>query len=114
MVAAAAAGELGDAIGILFELSAPVPLGAADVERRFGLEPGTLSRLLVGKKRKGPADAIALPGGELFTTARIVEQLIGELERLLGAHHAAHPHEPGAIARRSARGSRRAGASCPS
>jgi selenocysteine-specific elongation factor len=96
MIAAAARHELGEAIGILLEVSSPRPLSAADVERRFGLEPGELSRLLVGKKRKGPADAIALPGGQLFTTARIVDLLIGELERQLEDYHAAHPHDPGA------------------
>jgi selenocysteine-specific elongation factor len=96
LIAAAARRELGDAIGILFELSGPRPLEAADVERRFGLEPGELSRVLVGKKRKGPADAIALPGGELFTTARIVDELLDALERQLGDYHAAHPHDPGA------------------
>lgn len=102
LIEAAAQGDFGAALGRLLELSAPRPIAAGEVERRFGLEPGTVARLLVGKKRRGPSDTIALPGGELFTTARAVERAMAELERELAAHHAAHPHEP-AVSRETLR-----------
>jgi selenocysteine-specific elongation factor len=83
------------AIAGLMRQVAPRPIVAADIERRFGLEPGAVTHFLTGKKRKGPGDALSLAGGTSFTTRENVDAQIDELIRRLAAHHEKHPHEPG-------------------
>jgi selenocysteine-specific elongation factor len=95
MLAAAAREDWAEAVAGWMQIAAPRPILAPELERRFGLEAMEVSRWLTGKKRRGPADALALRGGEMFTTGASVEalttQLLSEVER----YHAAHPHEPG-------------------
>ncbi|MCC6666390.1 MAG: selenocysteine-specific translation elongation factor [Polyangiaceae bacterium] len=89
-----AAGDWAVALGGLMEISAPRPIFGPEIERRFGLEPGDIARWLTGKKRKGPADALALPN-EAYTLPRAIEALTADLTRLLEHHHATHADEPG-------------------
>lgn len=94
-LAKVAEGDFSGALAELMWMAAPRPVIAADVERRFGLEPGEIGRWLTGKKRRGPADALSLANGEAFTLPGVVEALAGELEAALARHHGLHPHEPG-------------------
>jgi len=95
MLAAVAREDWAEAVAGWMQIAAPRPIVGSRVERRFGLEPLEISRWLTGKKRRGPADALALRGSEMFTTGASVEalttQLVAEVER----YHAAHPHDPG-------------------
>ena len=89
-------GEITAALAELIELGAPRPIDAADVERRLGLEPGEVMRLLGGKKKKGTPAAISLADGAEWTSAKAIERLTAELVAWLERYHAEHPHELGA------------------
>ncbi|MCA9592532.1 MAG: selenocysteine-specific translation elongation factor [Myxococcales bacterium] len=90
-----ASGDWLAALGGLLALSAPRALDSVDAERRFGIEPGEIARALGGKRRKGPADTLVLPGGTEFTHPENLERRITELTRLLAEYHAERPHEAG-------------------
>ena len=89
-----AQGDWAAALGGLMTLAAPRPIFGPDVERRFGLEPGDLARWLTGKKRRGPADALAL-SNDAYTVPATLDVLVSELVSELGRHHEAHPDQPG-------------------
>ncbi len=83
------------ALGGMLALSAPRALDSVDAERRLGVEPGEIGRALGGKRRKGPADTLALPGGREFTNPDNLERRIAELTRQVKKFHEEHPHEEG-------------------
>jgi selenocysteine-specific elongation factor len=89
-----AEGDWALALGGLMEIAAPRPIFGPDIERRFGLEVGDLARWLTGKKRRGPADSLALPNAA-YTLPATVELLQSALIRHLERYHSAHPDEPG-------------------
>lgn len=89
-----AQGDWAVALGGLMEIASPRPIFGPEIERRFGLEPGDLARWLTGKKRKGPADALALPN-QAYTLPRAIEGVTRDLTRHLEQYHTAHADEPG-------------------
>ncbi len=93
-LALVAQGDWAAALGGLMELAAPRPIFGSEIERRFGLEPGDLARWLTGKKRKGPADALALPG-EAYTLPSNLEALADDICARLERYHREHPDQPG-------------------
>jgi selenocysteine-specific elongation factor len=82
--------ELGRALELYLALSAPRPLDAAHLERRFGLEPKTVATTLAQMK-----NAVALGDGQHFTSEAVIAELIEQLCSTLRQHHRERPHELG-------------------
>ncbi len=87
------AGELADALEGLMRIAAPRPVASADIERRLGLQPGSVARALGGRNEK--RGAVSLDGGALWTTTEALDGLQGELLERVRVFHDSQPHETG-------------------
>ena len=99
LLRAAREGSIEQLVSEALVVSAPRPANAADLERRFGLEPGAVAASLspVSSASAAPSLApVALGTGGLWTTAGALEALAEELIEAVARHHRTAPDDPGA------------------
>jgi selenocysteine-specific elongation factor len=89
---ALASGDMAGGLLGLIRCSEPRPVAEVDVERRLGLEPGSVASLLES------CQSLALPLGDhpTWTTPQAVQRLLDAAVQLLRRYHAETPHELGA------------------
>ncbi|HEX4475018.1 MAG TPA: selenocysteine-specific translation elongation factor [Polyangiaceae bacterium] len=93
MLAFAEAGDIERAARGMLELAAPRPLEPGEVERRLGVEPGSLTEPFAALARAGTLVSIA--GGRAFTTEAALERLETDAIDVATVHHRDAPHEFG-------------------
>jgi selenocysteine-specific elongation factor len=89
-------GDVAAGLEALMLLAAPRPLSAEDAERRFGLEPGEVARVLAAKpKKRQRAAAASLAQGKLWTQASVIAEAEARLVAEVRRYHEQHPGELG-------------------